>query len=155
MKRKGSSIIFVNDKREVLLLLRDNIPSIPYPNMWDLPGGHVETSETPEHCIVREMNEELNLTLDQFDLFSVDEFEDRIEYTFWKRINFDIDQVKLNEGQRIKWFSEPEARNTKLAYGFKQIVDRFFNQKPFEENLAGFKRYITIIKPQGLHRPTS
>ena len=134
MKRKGSSIIFVNDKRQVLLLLRDNIPNIPYPNMWDLPGGHVETNETPEHCIVREMKEELNLTLDQFDLFSVDEFEDRIEYTFWKRINFDINQVKLNEGQRIKWFSESAARDTELAYGFNQIVANFFNQWPLEHN---------------------
>lgn len=134
MKRKGSSIIFVNDKRQVLLLLRDNIPNIPYPNMWDLPGGHVETNETPEHCIVREMKEELNLTLDQFDLFSVDEFEDRIEYTFWKRVNFDINQVKLNEGQRIKWFSESAARDTELAYGFNQIVANFFNQWPLEHN---------------------
>ena len=101
--------------------------------MWDLPGGHVEQNETPEQCIVREMKEELNLTLDHLDLFSVDEFEDRIEYTFWQRINFDINQVKLNEGQRIKWFSESEARDTELAYGFNQIVANFFNQWPLEQ----------------------
>ncbi|GMQ79629.1 MAG: hypothetical protein BMS9Abin03_055 [Thermodesulfobacteriota bacterium] len=42
MKRKGTSIIFVNDKKQVLLLLRDDKPGIPYPNMWDVPGGHVD-----------------------------------------------------------------------------------------------------------------
>ena len=132
MKRKGSSIIFTNDKNEILLLLRDNFPNIPYPNMWDLPGGHVEGHETPEECIIREMKEELNITLDQFDLFSMDEFKDRIEYTFWKEVNFDINQIKLEEGQMIKWFAETEAKNMKLAYGFNKIVDNFFSKKPFK-----------------------
>jgi len=36
MKRKGTSIIFVNDKKQILLLLRDDKPDIPYPNMWDV-----------------------------------------------------------------------------------------------------------------------
>ena len=76
MKRKGASIIFVNDKRQILLFLRDNTPDIPYPNMWDVPGGHVEKVENPEKCIVREMKEEMNLTLDEFELFSKIEFDD-------------------------------------------------------------------------------
>jgi 8-oxo-dGTP diphosphatase len=132
MKRKGASIIFINDKNELLLLLRDNIPTIPYPNMWDLPGGHVEDNESPVKCIMREMKEELNINLDRFDLFSVDEFADRIEYTFWKKVNFDISRVKLSEGQMIRWFTETEAMNTKLAYGFNQIVGNFFAKKPFD-----------------------
>jgi hypothetical protein len=36
MKRKGTSIIFVNDQKQILLLLRDDKPGIPYPNMWDV-----------------------------------------------------------------------------------------------------------------------
>ena len=133
MKRKGSSIIFINHSNEILLLLRDNIPTIPYPNMWDLPGGHVEENESPEESIIREMKEELNLMLDDFDLFSVDEFKDRTEYTFCKKVYFDIDRLKLNEGQMISWFTETKARNTALAYGFNRIVGRFFNNKPFNQ----------------------
>lgn len=131
MKRDGTSIIFINNKNEILLLLRDNIPSIPYPNKWDLPGGQVEENESPAECIIREMKEELNILLDDFDPFSAEEFNDRIEYTFWKKVNFDIGQVKLNEGQMIRWFTETEAMNTKLAYGFNQIVESFFARKPF------------------------
>jgi 8-oxo-dGTP diphosphatase len=66
MKRKGCSIIFINDNHQVLLFLRDNIPTIPFPNMWDVPGGHVEPGETPEICIVREMQEEMELELKIF-----------------------------------------------------------------------------------------
>jgi len=126
MKRKGTSIIFVNDNRQILLFLRDDKPGLPYRNMWDIPGGHVEDGETPEQCIVREMEEEMDLTLEQFELFSVREFDDRIEYTFWKKANFDIEKINLHEGQQLKWFTEFEAKNTKLAYGFNKIIDDFF-----------------------------
>ncbi len=131
MKRKGTSIIFVNDQQQILLFLRDDTPAIPYPNMWDVPGGHVEAGETPEQCIVREMKEEMDLTLGQFERFSVMEFADRVEYTFWKRANLDIEKIDLQEGQRLKWFTESEAKQTKLAYGFNEIIDDFFKKAPF------------------------
>jgi 8-oxo-dGTP diphosphatase len=132
MKRLGASIIFVNDNREILLFLRDNDPSIPFPNMWDVLGGHVEDKETPEACIVREMKEELGVTLKGFNLFSVTEYSDRIEYTFWKKTRLDIDKVTLMEGQRLKWFTRQEAALTRLAGGFNQIVHNFFEKKPFQ-----------------------
>ncbi|MBP1738131.1 MAG: hydrolase, partial [Deltaproteobacteria bacterium] len=84
MKREGCSILFVNDQRQILLFLRDDLPHIPYPNTWDVPGGHVEKGETAAQCIVREMKEEMGLELEGFELFSVKESSDRIEYTFWK-----------------------------------------------------------------------
>jgi len=130
MKRKGTSIIFVNDKRQVLLFLRDDKPGIPYRNMWDVPGGHVDNGETPEQCIVREMKEEMDLNLEEFQLFSVMEFTDRIEYTFWKKVNLDIEKINLHEGQKLKWFTEIEAKNTDLAYGFNEILDDFFKKSP-------------------------
>ena len=128
MKRKGTSIIFVNYQKQVLLLLRDDKPDIPYPNMWDVPGGHVDNGETPEECIVREMKEEMDLDLEDFQLLSVMEFTDRVEYTFWKKANLNIQSITLHEGQKLKWFTESEARNTKLAYGFNKIIHYFFQE---------------------------
>ena len=128
MKRKGSSIIFINDTEQILLFLRDNIPDLPYPNMWDVPGGHVEPDESPENCIIREMKEEMDLILNEFELFSKIEFEDRIEYTFWARADLDIDEIELTEGQRLKWFSRDDAKQTPLAYGFNEIVEKFYSK---------------------------
>ncbi|MBW2557126.1 MAG: hypothetical protein JRE07_09555, partial [Deltaproteobacteria bacterium] len=59
------------------------------------------------------------------------EFTDRVEYTFWKRANLDIEKIDLREGQRLRWFTELEARNSKLAYGFNEIIDDFFKKAPF------------------------
>jgi 8-oxo-dGTP diphosphatase len=48
---------------EVLTLLRDDIPTIPFPNMWDLLGGGREGAETPFETLARETCEELSLTI--------------------------------------------------------------------------------------------
>ncbi len=57
------------NKKEVLIFLRDNTQEIPYPNMWDVLGGHVELDETPKECIIREMKEEIGLDLEIFSCF--------------------------------------------------------------------------------------
>ncbi len=90
MKKKGCSIIFYNDQDQILLFLRDDKSDIPFPNMWDLPGGNVEKDEIPEQCIVREMKEEIDLDLYDFKEFKVIDFNDRLEYVFWKKLNLDI-----------------------------------------------------------------
>ena len=77
------------------------------------------------------MKEEMELPLNSFELLSVMEFDDRIEYTFWKKANLDIEKINLHEGQQLKWFTESEAKNTKLAYGFNEIVDDFFQKVSF------------------------
>ncbi|WP_296256262.1 MULTISPECIES: NUDIX hydrolase [unclassified Pseudomonas] len=47
----------------LLTYLRDDLPSIPWPGRWDLPGGGREGDETPEQCALRETHEEFGLTL--------------------------------------------------------------------------------------------
>lgn len=48
---------------QVLTILRDDKTTIPYPNMWDLPGGGREGDETPFECVAREVYEELSIQL--------------------------------------------------------------------------------------------
>ena len=127
-KRAGSSIIFLNSHNEILLLLRDNKPTIPYPNMWDLPGGHVEPGETPEECIIREMMEEMELVLNDVEIANIIEFDDRIEHTYWIPMDFDIESINLHEGQCIKWFTFKELDNLEIAYGFKEVIADFRNR---------------------------
>ncbi|MEQ1489822.1 MAG: NUDIX hydrolase [Terricaulis sp.] len=59
----GSKIALFHDGR-VLVYLRDDKTSIPFPAGWDLPGGGRENDETPDECALRELFEELGLRLD-------------------------------------------------------------------------------------------
>ena len=50
---------------KVLTILRDDKDDIPCPNMWDLPGGGREGTESPFECAAREVYEELGIHLDE------------------------------------------------------------------------------------------
>lgn len=58
----GAKIALLCDTH-VLVYLRDDKPTIPYPNQWDLPGGGREGDETPAECALRELHEEFGLRL--------------------------------------------------------------------------------------------
>lgn len=45
----------------ILTSLRDDIPGIPWPGRWDLPGGGREGTESPAACARREAWEEFGL----------------------------------------------------------------------------------------------
>lgn len=58
----GSKVaLFIGDK--LLVTLRDDFAHIPFPNVWDLPGGGREGSETPLQTLNREVMEEVGLTI--------------------------------------------------------------------------------------------
>ncbi len=126
MKSKSTNIILVNDNNEVLLHLRDNKPTILYPNMWVLPGGYLEEGETPEQCILREIKEELNIELGMVSFFVAAQRSYGIEFTFWTRAHFRIEDITLTEGQAIRWFTLDEIRNTQLGYEDNAILEDFF-----------------------------
>ncbi len=52
MSTKGSSCVIINNKEEVLLVLREDF------RIWALPGGGLEPNETWEQAAVRETLEE-------------------------------------------------------------------------------------------------
>ena len=60
----GCKIALICDG-QILTILRDDKEDIPWPNMWELPGGGREGNETPFECVAREVYEELGIHLDE------------------------------------------------------------------------------------------
>jgi 8-oxo-dGTP diphosphatase len=125
----GAGIILLNSNNEVLLLLRDNKFDIPFPNMWDIPGGKVEENENPEFTVRREMQEELGiLDLGDIDLFKIITSEKITDYIFWKRIDLDHKKIDLNEGQALEYFDLKKIRETELAFNYNKVLEEFYKE---------------------------
>jgi 8-oxo-dGTP diphosphatase len=58
----AKAAILIGDR--LLVTQRDNRADIPYPDLWDLPGGGRDGLETPEETLFREVWEEVGLVLD-------------------------------------------------------------------------------------------
>ncbi|OJW53941.1 MAG: hypothetical protein BGO67_07700 [Alphaproteobacteria bacterium 41-28] len=56
----------INDKGELLVTERPEEKSLP--GIWELPGGKMETGETPEYALIRELKEELHINVSEEDL---------------------------------------------------------------------------------------
>jgi len=132
--QKIAAIILENDNGDFLLALRDNKSWIPFPNHWDLIGGHVEEGETPEEALVREYKEELGLELKEYKFYKEflclkgDAFEN-IKYIYTGKINLPLEEITLYEGQYARYFTKEEIPATKFANIIKSIVIEYITDK--------------------------
>jgi mutator protein MutT len=94
-------------RKKVLLCHR--LPSREwFPDVWDLPGGHVEDKETPAVALVRELQEELGVLVAEAEgpclaRIATDEFDLRVWLvTEWSSTPTNS---AVRERDEIGWFS--------------------------------------------------
>jgi len=58
-------------EHEGRILLTRRRPDAPYPLWWEFPGGKVEREEDPRDCIVRELREELAISVSVRGIYDV------------------------------------------------------------------------------------
>ena len=112
--------LFCGDR--VLTILRDDKPSIPWPNMWELPGGGREGDESPFECLAREVYEELGVQLTEDCLlwskvYPSMLYEGRQSVFMVGQLSQDqFDSITFgDEGQAYKLMSIEEFLNSKQA----------------------------------------
>ncbi|MFU8843231.1 MAG: NUDIX domain-containing protein [Bacteroidales bacterium] len=115
----------IHDCIEVLLIRRKNYP---FEGMWALPGGFIDMEETAEEAIVRELEEETHLRvndLQQLHTFSTLGRDPRgrtISVTFFGVV--DADQSKVSGGDdavEARWF--PLDKLPVLAFDHAEVVE--------------------------------
>ncbi len=92
--------VITNENAEVLILDHFFRPR----SSWGLPGGFLDSDETPEKAIRRELMEEAALELTDVKLFSVRTIGTHIEILFRARAS---GEGKVNSGEirDLGWFS--------------------------------------------------
>lgn len=84
--------ILLSDHGEVLLMLRYKAGR----HYASLPGGGIESGETPSEACAREMLEEVNLTVDVHEQLCVLENQGNLEHYF--RVTLRSGEMRLGDG---------------------------------------------------------
>lgn len=111
---------------QIVTILRDDRPDIPYPAHWDLPGGGREGAEAPVPCVLRETQEELGLQLkpEMIHWGRQFAFAGCLTWFFAARLPLEITQsIRFgDEGQRWALMNLPEFLSHPMSV--PQLCDR-------------------------------
>lgn len=61
------------ENEQGLLLIARRRPEKSQGGLWEFPGGKLEESESPEACLVRELKEEMNIEIEPYEYFGINE----------------------------------------------------------------------------------
>lgn len=121
----GCSII-ISDKENRVLIAQRSSSKKTYPLHWEVIGGALEKGETPEACIRREVQEEINCKiydLKLFKVYSIEENDNRhllIVYTGEIR---DVPRPNI-EIEVLKWICEVDINTYNFMGNDRQkIID--------------------------------
>lgn len=98
-----------------------------YPDVWDVFGGHIEPEEQPEQTLIRELQEELDITPRQWRELetiseTISERDGMLSHDLVARFYFVTEWAgtpinrQMEEHSVIQWFSYEEAITLELAH---------------------------------------
>ncbi|MBI2143683.1 NUDIX domain-containing protein [Candidatus Woesearchaeota archaeon] len=123
--RKSATAAIMNRRGEILLQLRSDVP------IWVMPGGGIESGETPVKAVMREVLEETGLkakasycvgSYDSSCLF----YSDRTDVFMCKAIG----RLRKNaESLQLQFFKQEKLPKPMLSFHRERIADAFSGKK--------------------------
>ena len=108
----GAAII---KEEKVLVMQRSNQMTLP--GMWEFPGGKVEANETEQEALIREIKEELSVTINILDYINEASYDYDFGTVQLKVYTAEIisGQITLEEHSDGKWVTADELKNIDWA----------------------------------------
>lgn len=130
---RGVSAIPVNPQGKILLQQRDDRPDLLFPGCWTTFGGAIESDETPDEAMRRELLEEIELDL-PMKLWKVQDFVVEVQghpinarrYIYIGPIDQPAETIALNEGQALGYFGLEDLEKLKIGFDFEPLFREFF-----------------------------
>jgi mutator protein MutT len=105
--RTAAGVLVVDGR---VLLERRRTDAHVYPDYWDIPGGHLQPGEAPAQALVREMQEEIGISIDDCFLGVVQEDRDheRTAGRVYRHYVYVVNRFRgvpeARERQRLQWW---------------------------------------------------
>lgn len=139
----GCGALIVNDKNQVLLLLRTNKSQGGGGNLWSRPGGTVDFGETVEQAIKREIKEELDIDIELFGPKSYyndirEEFREKKHWVacgcFARIIKGELKIMEPAKHEKVEWFDLDKLPENIIQYTKESIEDfrRYLNKNDLQ-----------------------
>lgn len=129
IKPKDGAKVIIFSPNKILLFHRDDIPTIPFPDCWQLVGGGIEEGETPEQALVREVKEETSYDLKNYKFITKtigSNGENAWIYaTYVDKKEKEKFIIGPGEGQEIGWFTFEEAFKLNLTPGSRRLLLKY------------------------------
>ena len=154
----AQALLFDRDCK-LIIYLRDDKPEIPFPNHWDLFGGHVEAGETPEQALCRELEEEIGVELEIWRLFRryeclTGDAYPNSKFIFCAEIDRCAADLTLYEGQRSDKHRGGGASSLHVCQYSRRRPRRFHRRRSMAATLwitfARKNLAQIIVEPVGL-----
>ena len=93
--------------------------------LWEFPGGKIEVNESREHALIRELQEELDITVEVNKYVGEKTFEypDKSINLIAFECKIISGEVKLEEHEDSKWVRIEELKNFKFSPADEFIVE--------------------------------
>lgn len=128
------SALLVDENGKLVIQLRDDKPGLLFPAHWATLGGAIESGETPDESMKRELAEEIEPAPPvTFWRYFEHHFKARGEtrmvanYVYVGKLPCDLEHVKSYEGQRLAAFTAHELDTLPIAYGLEVVLRSFFD----------------------------
>jgi 8-oxo-dGTP diphosphatase len=91
------------------LLLSTRPEGKPYAGYWEFPGGKIETGETVEEALRRELHEELGITIAGAEVWKTTEhdYPHALVRLHWCKVRAWRGEFEMREGQAMRWQQLP------------------------------------------------
>lgn len=151
----ASSSALIFHKGKILMIKRDNKPTIPNPDKWAIPGGGVEKGETFNQALERELKEEINVIPKNYHFLGFLKIpigNIRRAIYFAKLSENEYKRVRLgNEGQEIGWFFPEEIEKIKVVDEIKRFFAKYKKQiKEVVEGKSEIQNLLETLRKDGI-----
>ena len=114
-------------------------PGIKHAGFWEFPGGKVEAGESPESCLVRELEEEFSITvsIEGFFAESIHTYPDRTVQLLAFIVRWVKGAMVLADHDMLKWVAPSRLDHYDMLPADRPLVDKLVQGIKEERNAVG------------------